>query len=106
MISSYSKDNDSSIELFEYNSSLCDSIQVLLANAIQILPATFSSSTRRRQSKYSPQLLLGEEEDDQDLIVGTRSRVRAHLSKTMHPMKTLYALLLVYSNVIVLNQSC
>jgi hypothetical protein len=81
-VSSYSDDDDSSIEsleLIECNSSLCESIQVFLAHDSKRLQAIASSSTRRRRALvHSPQTLIVEAEDDQDSIVLTRSRVRGH----------------------------
>ena len=74
-VSSYSDDDDSSIESFELIESFCDSIQVLLAHNSKPLQ-TIVSSTRRRRALSSPQTLLVEAEDDQDSIVLTRRRVR------------------------------
>jgi hypothetical protein len=82
-ISSYSDDDDSSIESFELIeciSSLCDSIQVPLVHVSKVLRAISSSSTeKRRRVSHSPQtLLVGGAEDDQDSIVLARRRVRSY----------------------------
>jgi hypothetical protein len=80
-VGSYSEDDDSSIESFELiecNSSICDSIRMLLAHDSKPLQAIVSSSTKRRRALHSPQMLLVEAEDDQDSIVRTRSRARGY----------------------------